>query len=73
MPTEGQTVTGSHDINGTLATSSVQANREITRLTWTIGNRSYVLSSAPACDGDRPPSIDVMIEFARSLDTSTGG
>lgn len=70
-PPVEQTGTGSHDINGTTATSSVQANRNITRLTWTTGNRSYLLSSAPACDGDQPPSLDTMLNFARSLKTAT--
>jgi hypothetical protein len=62
-------VTGSHDINGTTATETVQANRNITWLAWTVGDRSYVLSSAPACDGDTPPSLDTMLAFARGLQT----
>jgi hypothetical protein len=62
--------TGTHDINGATATSSTQSNRNITRLAWTIDNRSYLLSSAPACNGDQPPSLDIMLQFARSLDTS---
>ena len=70
-PPADQAVTGSHDINGTTATETVQANRNITRLAWTVGDRSYVLSSAPACDGDQPPSLDTMLDFARSLDTPT--
>jgi hypothetical protein len=65
-----QPVTGSHDINGTTATETFQANRNVTFLAWTVGDRSYVLSSAPACDGDQPPSLDTMLQFARSLDTT---
>ncbi len=68
-PLADQTVSGSHDINGTTATETVQANRHITRLAWTVGDRSYVLSSAPACDGDEPPSLDIMLAFARGLET----
>jgi hypothetical protein len=68
-PAFEQTVTGSHDINGTTATETVQANRNITWLAWTVGDRSYVLSSAPACDGDTPPSLDTMLAFARGLQT----
>jgi hypothetical protein len=68
-PPADQTVTGSHDINGTTATETVQTNRNITRLAWTVGDRSYVLSSAPACDGDDPPSLDIMLAFARGLQT----
>jgi hypothetical protein len=71
IPLAEQTVTGSHDINGTIATETVQANRNITRLAWTVGDRSYVLSSAPACDGDEPPSLDTVLRFARSLETPT--
>ena len=70
-PPAEQTFTGTHDINGSSATSSIQTNRNITRLAWTTGNRSYLLSSSPACDGDQPPSLDIMLRFARSLDTST--
>ena len=68
-PPADQTVTGSHDINGTTATETVQTNRNITRLVWTVGDRSYVLSSAPACDGDEPPALDIMLAFARGLQT----
>lgn len=68
-PPTDQTVTGSHDINGTTATETVQANRNIARLAWTVGDQSYVLSSAPACDGDEPPSLDIMLAFARGLQT----
>lgn len=70
-PPAEQTITGTHDINGSSATSSIQTNRNITRLAWTTGNRSYILSSSPACDGDQPPSLDIMLRFARSLGTST--
>jgi hypothetical protein len=63
-------ITGTYDINGSTATSAVQSNRDLTGLAWTIGNRGYLLSSAPACDGDQPPSLDIMLQFARSLDTS---
>jgi hypothetical protein len=68
-PPDDQAVTGSHDINGTTATETVQANRNITRLAWTVGDRSYALSSAPACDGDEPPPLDIMLAFARGLQT----
>ena len=73
-PPADQTVTGSHDINGATATETVQTNRNITRLTWTVGDRSYVLSSAPACDGDEPPSLDIMLAFhaAYRPEPSTG-
>jgi hypothetical protein len=64
-----QPVTGAHDINGTTATETFEANRNITFLSWTVGDRSYVLSSAPACDGDQPPSLDTMLAFARGLET----
>jgi hypothetical protein len=67
-PVEQQN-TGTHDINGATATASFQPNRNITRLAWAVGARSYLLSSAPACDGDEPPSLDIMLRFARSLDT----
>ena len=68
MPPVEETITGTHDIDGATATSSIQSNRNITRLAWTIDNRSYLLSSAPACDGDQPPALDTMLQFARSLD-----
>jgi hypothetical protein len=67
-PVEQQN-TGTHDINGATATASIQTNRNITRLTWAVGDRTYLLSSAPACDGDQPPSLDIMLQFARSLNT----
>lgn len=69
-PPDVQTVTGSHDINGTTATETVQGNRnDTTRLAWTVGDRSYVVSLATACDGDQPPSLDTMLAFARGLAT----
>jgi hypothetical protein len=68
LPPTDQT-TGTHDINGSVATETTQLNRNLTRLSWTSDDRSYVLTSAPACDGDQPPSLDVMLEFARGLET----
>lgn len=61
--------TGTHDINGATATASIQPNCDITPLIWAVGDRSLLLSSAPSCDGDQPPSLDIMLQFARSLNT----
>ena len=52
-PDEQQSI-GTHDINGMTATAAIETNRNITWLTWSVGDRSYRLSSAPACDGDQP-------------------
>jgi hypothetical protein len=44
----------------------------MTILKWVSGSTTYLLTSAPACEGDDPPSLDTMLQFARSLVAQTG-
>jgi hypothetical protein len=64
----GETEAGTYDINGSTATYSRSPEIGITRLTWTSGERDYVLKSSPTCAGDEPPDLETMLRFARELE-----
>lgn len=66
-PEQGETVASTYDINGTIATYSSRSDLGIARLSWTLGDRGYVLKTTPQCEGDQPPTPETMLRFARNL------
>jgi hypothetical protein len=68
FPTEmGEQPVGTYDINGASATYSTRSDHGIARLSWRTADRGFVLKASPACLGDQPPPIEVMLKFAASL------
>jgi len=56
-----------HDVNGHLASYQEGGQPPSARLSWSDGERGFVLDAVPGCEGDAPASEEKLLRFARGL------